>query len=283
MTVRSEDRSAIRTVKVQKAHFRGANGKRDVLAFCPPMLARWRDSIPACELTGSRVVLHATSASSSKGTVLLRRAQNTMRLLRSAARWVSTSWGKGALLLVALAIVGGVVLRRLDTVAAERERRDANVTQTEYAKNAGEFRALIQSWREVYAGTNECGVPKPGLGTVVFRRFQLNGDGSVDLASDSNDHRATSPEAAARALGVPREIVDQLTERLRHLSRSSILQQDAAVLIPNGENDLHGLAYVPPECPQFKNYVFASGRGSGEGFSALKELGGGWFYYVDKR
>jgi hypothetical protein len=191
------------------------------------------------------------------------------------------AWIVAAAVGILVAIVGGY--RWFESSLAADRRKVIADTTSDFRQHQPQYSELITAWRNASKASNPCGLPVPAVGMVEFRLFEINGDGTYRVAVRGDDKKFTNLREAASALSSAEEGVQALISGLRSVGRSEVYQHDAEIRVPTGNGASSGVLFVSSNCPQAARYEAESRPGAATSFVNLEALGGGWYYYAERR
>ncbi len=149
------------------------------------------------------------------------------------------------------------------------------------------YQKLLNSWTEIVPA--KCGRPTSAPGVVTSKSITIEHDGGLSLATNDGRYSKLSIEELATRLDANPEAVRSVVHTLRLLESPEIIQSGAEVKVISPENDTHGYLHVDQSCPNAATYAFwseQSGNFTADNpghYIGLKNLGSGWYYYVEQR
>lgn len=149
------------------------------------------------------------------------------------------------------------------------------------------YRKLLESWAEIVPA--KCGQPTSNPGFVASESITREHDGEFSLATNGGTYSKLSIEQLAARLNATPEAVRSVVDTLRLLESPEIIQSGAEVKVISRDNDTHGYLHIDESCPDAAAFVSWSeqkGNFTADNpghYIGLKNLGSGWYYYMEQR
>jgi hypothetical protein len=163
----------------------------------------------------------------------------------------------------------------------------ASVAVEQFHAKENLYLKLLESWTEIAPA--KCGRPAPMPGIVTSESITREHDGGLSLATNEGSYPKLSIEQLATRLDAKSEAVRSVVETLGLLESPEILQSGAEVEVISQENDTHGYLHIDQSCPGASTYASWSeqpGNFTADNpghYIGLKNLGNGWYYYMEQR
>jgi hypothetical protein len=165
--------------------------------------------------------------------------------------------------------------------------REVAVAAGQFQAKEDLYRKLLESWTGIVPV--KCGQPASIPGFVASKSITREHDGGFSLATNGEVYSKLSMEQLATKLDANPEAVRSVVDTLRLLESPEILQSGAEVKVISQENDTHGYLHIDQSCPDAATYASWSehtGNFTADNpghYIGLKNLGNGWYYYMEQR
>lgn len=187
----------------------------------------------------------------------------------------------------ALALCGYLAGVAYTKYAHSSRLKKASIAVEQFHAKENVYVKLLAAWTEIEP--TKCGRPAGTPGFVTFESITREHDGGLSLATSEGSYTKLSIEQLATKLHTKPEAVRSVVDALRLLESPEILQSGAEVKVISQENDTHGYLHIDQSCPDAATY--ASWSEQAGNFTAdnpghyigLRNLGSGWYYYMEQR
>lgn len=162
------------------------------------------------------------------------------------------------------------------------QRQEEQIAVREFSSDGKVYEDILRRWTRLFP--DKCGGPAPSPGQVTVESITTLPGGRFSLGVNLDLSPDLTADDVAKRLGADPQDVRSLGELLRTVNSRDVLQSGEAVKLISLRNDTHGILHVDSTCKgaaQYGNLTYSvDNPGS---YLRLRDLGGGWHYFVEQR
>jgi hypothetical protein len=182
---------------------------------------------------------------------------------------------------VCFVIVVGIIAFDHKRAADERRMLENESTQ-DFGKNSEHYNALEKEWGQLTGYSPSC-VEGQLRSQFLYQWLDVMQDGYYDASATGHPFLHTKDlSQIARLFNTSREGLLGYVVKLHAAGKNAIGRSGVEFRIYYQAHGSRGLMHVNPACREYSTLVHQSRNGVMRPITILKELGSGWFYFVEK-